>query len=192
MHNNKRWIIGYSQLLSTLVIYYWLLQLDTVSFQSLISFPDRESQRAVKDVRHCSVVRRSHRCDSRRYDPRLRNLVVRGAIARIRVRSARYKSGTKPCRQCTELENLSTELVTVINWFLLGINLGLPKHELSKIQQNYAHQGNDQQRVEMLYLWLQRTPNATWEDVVRALEQMGENRVAENIREKCIRGRSKL
>ena len=90
------------------------------------------------------------------------------------------------------MKNLSTELVTVINWFLLGINLGLPKHELSKIQQNYAHQGNDQQRVEMLYLWLQRTPNATWEDVVRALEQMGENRVAENIREKCIRGRSKL
>ena len=90
------------------------------------------------------------------------------------------------------MKNLSTELVTVINWFLLGINLGLPKHELSKIQQNYVHQGNDQQRVEMLYLWLQRRPNATWEDVVRALHQMGENTVAEEIREKCIRGRSEL
>ena len=97
-----------------------------------------------------------------------------------------------PADNVLNLKNLSTELVTVINWFLLGINLGLPKHELSKIQQNYAHQGNDQQRVEMLYLWLQRTPNATWEDVVRALQQMGENVVAENIREKYIRGRSKL
>ena len=90
------------------------------------------------------------------------------------------------------LKNLSSDLAAVINWFLLGINLGLPKHELSKIQQRYASQGNDQQRLEMLYLWLQRTPNATWEDVVRALQQMGENRVADNIREKYIRGRSKL
>ena len=33
----------------------------------------------------------------------------------------------------------------------------------------------------MLDLWLRRTLNATWEDVARALEQMGEKRVAENI-----------
>ena len=97
-----------------------------------------------------------------------------------------------PTDSALNLKNLSFELATVINWFSLGINLGLPKHELSKIQQSYAHQGNDQQRLEMLYLWLQRTPNATWEDVMRALQQMGENRVAENIREKYIRGRSKL
>ena len=41
----------------------------------------------------------------------------------------------------------------------------------------------------MLDLWLQCTPNATWEDVVRALEQMGEKRVAENILQ--IRGEGK-
>ena len=140
------------------------------------------------------MVRRSHRCGSRHYDPHLRNLVVRSPVARIRIRSARHESGSiKPYRQRTELEKPfhgtrnGYQLVPS-----LGINLGLPKHELSKIQQNYALQGNDQQRVEMLDLWLQRTPNATWEDVVRALEQMEENRVAENIREKCIRGRSKL
>ena len=97
-----------------------------------------------------------------------------------------------PTDSTLNLKNLSFELATVINWFLLGINLGLPKHELSKIQQNYASQGNDQQRLEMLYLWLQRTPNGKWEDVVDALEQMGETRVAENIHEKYIRGRSKL
>ena len=91
-----------------------------------------------------------------------------------------------PTDSALNLKNLSSELATVINWFFLGINLGLQKHELSKIQQNYAHQGSDQQRLEMLYLWLQRTPNATWEDVVDALQQMGENRVAENIREKYI------
>ena len=38
-----------------------------------------------------------------------------------------------PADNVLNLKILSTELVTVINWFLLGINLGLPKHELSKI-----------------------------------------------------------
>ena len=33
----------------------------------------------------------------------------------------------------------------------------------------------------MLDLWLQRTPNPTWDDVIRVLKKMGENRVAENI-----------
>ena len=76
-------------------------------------------------------------------------------------------------------QNLSSELATVVDWFGLGLNLGLPKHELDRIEHDY--QGNDRRRVEMLDLWLRCTPCATWEDVVRALEQMGEKRVAENI-----------
>ena len=81
---------------------------------------------------------------------------------------------------------ISSELIAVVDWYQLGLNLGLPKHELDKIQQDY--QGNDRQRLEMLDKWLQRTPNAVWGDVVTALEQMGENRVAKNIRQKDKRG----
>ena len=77
------------------------------------------------------------------------------------------------------VQNLSPELATVINWYTLGLNLGLPKHELDKIECDY--QKNDRRKAEMLDLWLRRTPNATWNDVMRALEQMGENRVVENI-----------
>lgn len=44
----------------------------------------------------------------------------------------------------------------------------------------------------MLDLWLRRKLNDTWEDVVSALQQMGENRVAESIRQKYIRGRSEF
>ena len=95
-----------------------------------------------------------------------------------------------PKDSALNLKNLSSELATVIDWFSLGLNLGLQKHELTKIERDY--QRNDRRRTEMLDLWLQRTPNTTWEDVVRALQQMGENRVAEKIREKHIRGRSKL
>ena len=86
--------------------------------------------------------------------------------------------------------NLCAELKTVNDWHQLGINLRVLAHDLIEIEHNY--QKNDRQRAEMLDLWLRRTPNAVWEDVVNALQQMGENRVAQNIRQKYIRGGSKL
>ena len=89
------------------------------------------------------------------------------------------------------VKNLSSELTTITNWYLLGLYLNLQTHDLSKIQQDHAHHGNDRQMLEMLALWLRRTPNATWEDVVSALKQMEENRVAENIRQKYLRRASK-
>ena len=79
-------------------------------------------------------------------------------------------------------EKLSSELATVVDWYQLGLNLGLPKHELTKIERDY--QGNDRQRLEMLDKWLRFTPNAARGVVVSALKQMGENRVAESIRQK--------
>ena len=82
------------------------------------------------------------------------------------------------------VKNLSSELTTVTNWYRLGINLNLQSHELDKIQQSYVNPENDRRMLQMLDLWLRRTPNATWEDVVSALEQMGENRVAETILQK--------
>ena len=89
------------------------------------------------------------------------------------------------------VKNLSSELTTITNWYQLGIYLNLQTHELDKIQQDHAHHGNDRQMLEMLALWLRRTPNATWQDVVSALKQMEENRVAENIRQKYLRRASK-
>ena len=89
------------------------------------------------------------------------------------------------------VKNLSSELTTITNWYQLGLYLNLQTHDLSKIQQDHAHHGNDRQMMEMLALWLRRTPNATWGDVVNALQQMGENRVAENIRQKHLRRASK-
>ena len=89
------------------------------------------------------------------------------------------------------VKNLSTELTTITDWYQLGLYLNLQTHELNKIQQDHAHQGNDRQMVEMLAVWLQRTPNATWGDMVNGLQQMEENRVAENIRQKHLRRASK-
>ena len=89
------------------------------------------------------------------------------------------------------VKNLSSELTTITNWYQVGLYLNLQTHELDKIQQDHAHHGNDRQMVEMLSLWLRRTPNATWRDVVSALQQVRENRVAENIRQKHLRRASK-
>ena len=106
------------------------------------------------------------------------------------------KSGvhvTNKPKVATEVLNvryLSIELATITNWFKLGINLSIPKHELDKIERDF--QGNDRQMLEMLDRWLQRTPNAALEDLVRALEQMGEKRVAKNICQKYTLGENKL
>lgn len=82
------------------------------------------------------------------------------------------------------LENLSSELSVVSNWHQLLLSLGVQRHEFSKIQEDY--QGNDRQRMETISLWLQHTPDASWFAVVRALEQFGERRLAENIHRKYI------
>ena len=82
--------------------------------------------------------------------------------------------------------NFSSELKTVTDWHQLGIKLGLEMHELEKIERDYR--GIHRQMLQTLKLWLQNTPDASWLNVVSALEEMGENRVAANIRRKYIRG----
>ena len=85
--------------------------------------------------------------------------------------------------------DLSFELKTVANWSLLGINLGVPIHELSRIAQAYRE--SERQKLQMLDLWLERSHAPSWREVVNALELMGEIRVAERIRQKYIRGTCK-
>ena len=88
------------------------------------------------------------------------------------------------------ISNLSSELRTVTDWYQLGINLGLQTHELRGIKHDY--QEKELQKHEMLDLWLRRKPDAAWEDVACALQQMGENRVAETIFQKYITEGSKF
>ena len=75
--------------------------------------------------------------------------------------------------------SLSNELTEVVDRHQLGIQLGIPPHLLAEIQANHA--SNQRLKTETLDLWLRRTPNASWEHVVKALRQIGQNRVAENI-----------
>ena len=102
----------------------------------------------------------------------------------------RTTAEVEPEPEVLDIRELSSELVTVTNWFNLGLNLGLKMYELKKIEDD--HRGNDRQLKETLHLWLQHTPKASWEDVVNALQKIGEKRVAEEIRQKYIRRECKL
>jgi len=85
-----------------------------------------------------------------------------------------------------DMQSLSNALKDVSNWHQLGIQLGIPTSELRKIEEEY--QRADRRKTEALDTWLHQTPSASWSDVVSALQQMGENTVAESVCQKYIRG----
>ena len=93
-----------------------------------------------------------------------------------------------PATNVPKVGDLSSELRTVTDWHKLGIHLGLQTYELIQIERD--HHGNERRKQEMLNLWLRRKPDAGWRDVVSALEEMEENRVAESIRQNYVRGES--
>ena len=102
-----------------------------------------------------------------------------------------FRAGVPPGspRDVLNAGYLSSKLKTVTDWHQLGIKLGLETYELERIEKDY--QGNERQKFQMLERWLQRSPVTPWEDLASALQEMGQNTVAEGIRQKYIRGRSK-
>ena len=86
---------------------------------------------------------------------------------------------------------LCRELISVHDWRSLGLNLGVRDYELDQIESSHPTEGCSRLRQETISLWLRHTPSALWENVVKALRQMGENKVAAKIEHKYI-SRSKL
>ena len=77
--------------------------------------------------------------------------------------------------------NLSNELATITDWYYLGIKFNLQPDQLHSIRASNPTAGVQGWKCNMLDLWLRSNPSATWGDVVKALQQMGEHRVAERI-----------
>ena len=112
--------------------------------------------------------------------------VVVSRLLTVRVQ-LQARDGYAISKDVLNTKTLAFELKAVTaDWYRLGLNLGLETSELNKVQQDYH--GSDQQMLQTLDLWLRRTPDASWLNVVSALETMGENRVATNIRQEYIRG----
>ena len=87
------------------------------------------------------------------------------------------------------IQDLRSALRAVTDWYSLGVYLGLATNELMRIEDDYPR--NERKMSQMLDVWLRRTPNAAWGDLVGALQEMGENTVANRIRQNYIRGGSK-
>ena len=88
----------------------------------------------------------------------------------------------------SDIATLCDELTGISDWFTLGLNLGVPHHQLKEVRSNYSVEGLGACRRETFSLWLQHTPSASWRDVVGALRQMRENIEAERIEQKYIVG----
>ena len=82
------------------------------------------------------------------------------------------------------LNDLSAEVKEVSDWHQLGLYLGIDSTSLDTIQTKYPNVGNTRWRNEVLSEWLRKEENASWEDVINALNQMGEKRIALRIRKK--------
>ena len=75
--------------------------------------------------------------------------------------------------------NLLVEAVSdVTDWHTLGLKLGLAMSQLSGIHVTYHVYGVGRLKSEMFNVWLKSSPNASWADLITALETMNEHRVA--------------
>ena len=79
------------------------------------------------------------------------------------------------------LVNLLDVLQKVADVDDLGLHLGVPKHELDKIRQDYHK--TDERKREMLQWWLDHTLNPTWGRVITALRAMHQSGLADAVAE---------
>ena len=76
------------------------------------------------------------------------------------------------------MKNLSSELSTVSKWYQLGIKLGLQPSQLHQIEQAFPTD-IDRHKIEMVDVWLQNNPGASWGHILTALREMGDLTTAE-------------
>ena len=68
---------------------------------------------------------------------------------------------------------LVTELVTVSeDWYTLGIALGVPSHMLKDIKASNSNAGVMLWKTHMFEKWLDIKADASWKDVINALESV--------------------
>ena len=78
-----------------------------------------------------------------------------------------------------ELKDL--DLIKLVNWQGVGLQLGIEDYELQTIRLNYQQHGD--RKREMFRVWLRICANPNYYDLIKALEAVGERKVAQQIRE---------
>ena len=83
------------------------------------------------------------------------------------------------------LQQLLDELNKLDDWYVFGVRLNVPVSELRKIESN-PKGGVERYKVDMLQYWLDNNVNASWKDVVRALEQTKQLKLAETVKHRFL------
>ena len=76
---------------------------------------------------------------------------------------------------------MNQELDDVTEWFTLGANLGLSKHDLDAIRLEVGREDVTQCRLGALTLWYKRCPDVSWPDLLKALVLTGRARLANKL-----------
>ena len=79
---------------------------------------------------------------------------------------------------------LLSKLTKVVDWYVLGLHLNIPKYELDKIQKQFLlNEGVERCKAEMLDMWLKKEEEPHWRVIVDALERMNSYELAQELRD---------
>ena len=83
------------------------------------------------------------------------------------------------------LRNLATELQEVVDWYRVGLSLGIKSYQLEEIRIN--RMGDAMHcKLSMLDSWLRGDVEASWNKLAGALEESNHSFIADRIREKYL------
>ena len=83
------------------------------------------------------------------------------------------------------LRNLATELQEVVDWYRVGLSLGIKSYQLEEIRIN--RMGDAMHcKLSMLDSWLRGDVEASWSKLAGALEESNHSFIADRIREKYL------
>ena len=85
-----------------------------------------------------------------------------------------------------QLKEIVNELGEVTEWYQLGLQLGIHVAKLKEIEKDYPQ--NQRRKIEMLVCWCQITPNVSWIELAKALENIGYIVLAERLKRKTVQG----
>ena len=74
-------------------------------------------------------------------------------------------------------------LLSILEWFKLGLRLGIDEHDLKKIQRK-EHEDADACSCAMFSLWLDQFSDASLQKLIEALCDVGEFKAARQLHEK--------
>ena len=79
------------------------------------------------------------------------------------------------------MKNVTNVLKPVSAWYKLGVQLGVPEHELKKFEGDFPKNG-DRCKGEVVTYWFNNAEEQSWDVLADAVENAGHRNLANEIR----------